>query len=170
MSISKKITSYLEQKKYKFQVIEHKITYTAWDTAQTTQKKEKTIKPAEIVKALVMKADKSYFLALISANKKLDKKKLLKIINYGRKKEKLISIKKIDFAKEAWMKNNIIGKVGATAPLSGLLGMAIYIDAVLAKQKYLYLGSGEYKYLIKVPAKQYLKNEIPIKGVFGMKK
>jgi prolyl-tRNA editing enzyme YbaK/EbsC (Cys-tRNA(Pro) deacylase) len=169
MSISKKITSYLEQKKYKYQIIEHKTTYTAWDTARTAQKQEKKIKPEEIVKALVMKADKIYMLALVSANKKLDKKKLLGAINLERKKEKLAAIKNIDFAKEAWMKKNIPGKVGATPPLLGLLGMEIFIDAALARQKNLYLGSGEYEYSIKVPAKQYLKNETPKKGSFSIK-
>lgn len=169
MSISKQITNYLEKKKYKYGIVEHRTTYTAWDTAKTAQKQEKKIKPEEIVKTLVIKADKSYVLALVSANKKLDKKKLLQVINSGRKKEKLATVKSIDFAKEAWMKKNIIGKVGATPPFRELLGMEIYIDATLAKQKNLYLGSGEYVYSIKVSARQYLKNEIPKKGSFGTK-
>jgi prolyl-tRNA editing enzyme YbaK/EbsC (Cys-tRNA(Pro) deacylase) len=170
MSISKKITNYLEQKKYKYEIIEHKTTYTAWDTARTAQKQEKKIKPDEIVKTLVMKADKGYILALVGANKKIDKKKLLKTINTYRKKEKLPTTKSTDFAKEAWMKKNIPGKVGATPPLSGLLGITVYMDLTLTKQKNLYLGSGEYEYSIKVPAKQYLKNEALLKGAFGTKK
>jgi len=170
MPISKKILDYLKKKKYKFEIIEHKTTYTAFDTAQTTQKQEKKTKPEEIVKALAVKADNLHFLALVPAVKKLDKKKLLKMLNAERKKKKENLIKKMDLAKEIWMKKNIPGRVGATPPFGELLKLDIFIDNALARQKNLYVGSGEYEYSIKVSAKQYLKNEEPRKGNFGMKK
>ena len=170
MAVSKKILKYLEDKKYKYEIIEHKTTYTAFDTARTAQKHEKKVKPEEIVKALAIRADRDYFLALVPADKRLDKKKLLKLVNSGRKKNKEKSYKSLDFAKEAWMKKNILGKVGATPAFKQLLGLDVYIDAVLAKQKNLYVGSGEYEYSIKVPAKQFLKNEEPNKGSFSVKK
>jgi len=170
MAISKKIIDYLKKKKYKFEIVEHKTTYTAYDTARTTQKQGKKVKSEEIIKALVVKADKDHFLALVPAVKRLDKKKLLKTINALKKKNKEKSLKSLDLAKEAWMKKNIPGKVGATPPFKELLKIDIYIDAVLAKQKNLYVGSGEYEYSIKLAAKQYLKNEMPMKGNFGTKK
>lgn len=170
MAISKKIIDHLKGKKYKFEIIEHKTTYTAFDTARTAQKQEKKVKSDEIAKALVVKADKDYAVALVPAGKRLDKKKLLKIINTIRKKNKEKLYKSLDLAKEAWMKKNIPGKVGATPAFKELLGIDIYIDAVLAKQKNLYVGSGEYEYSIKLPAKQYLKNEMPVKGSFGVKR
>jgi prolyl-tRNA editing enzyme YbaK/EbsC (Cys-tRNA(Pro) deacylase) len=170
MAISKKLLKYLGEKKYKFEIIEHKTTYTAFDTARTAQKQENKVKPEEIVKALVVKMDKDCALALVPANKRLDKKKLLKNINIVRKKDKGKTYKSLDLAKEAWMKKNIPGKVGATPAFKELLGLEIYIDAILAKQKNLYVGSGEYEYSIKVPAKQYLKKEMPVKGSFGVKK
>ena len=101
MAISKKILKYLEDKKYKFNIISHKTTFTAWDTAQTEK-----VDPKTVVKALVMRADKDYLLALIPGNKNLDKQKLLKVLNAYRKKQGLKNIKKIDFAKEVWMKKN----------------------------------------------------------------
>ncbi len=170
MAISKKVLNYLEKMKYKFSIIEHKTTYTAFDTARTTKKKEKKLRPEEVVKALVMKADKNHLLALVSASKRLDKKKLLKTINARKKKggEKLV--RHLDFAKEAWMKKNIPGKVGAIPAFRGLLGMEMYVDATLAKQKNVYLGSGEYEYSIKIPIGQYLKNEKLVKGAFGGKR
>ncbi|MDP1845295.1 MAG: YbaK/EbsC family protein [Candidatus Moranbacteria bacterium] len=170
MAISKKIIDHLKEKKYKFEIIEHKTTYTAFDTARTAQKQEKEVKSDEIAKALVVKADKDYAVVLVPASKRLDKKKLLKIINALKKKNKEKLYKSLDLAKEAWMKKNIPGKVGATPAFKELLGIDIYIDAVLAKQKNLYVGSGEYEYSIKLPAKQYLKNEMPVKGSFGVKR
>ncbi|PIU79541.1 MAG: hypothetical protein COZ28_02715 [Candidatus Moranbacteria bacterium CG_4_10_14_3_um_filter_44_15] len=167
MPISKKILDYLKKKKYKFEIIEHKTTYTAYDTARTTQKQEKKMKPEEIVKALVVKADRDYLLALVPANKRLDKKKLQKTINADRKKKKLAPAKSLDLAKEVWMKKNISGKVGATPAFREFLKLDIFIDNALAKQKNLYVGSGEYEYSIKIAAKQYLKNEEPVKGSFS---
>lgn len=165
MAISKKIINFLEKEGYKYQIIDHKTTYTAWDVSQTEK-----IKPQEVVKSLVMKLDKKYILALLSANRNLDKKKLLKIINADLKKQGEKISKKIDFAKEAWMKNNILGKVGAISPFGKLLNLRVYSDNLLLKNKNLYLGSGEYTSSIKVSAKQYLKIEQPIKGVFSIKK
>jgi Ala-tRNA(Pro) deacylase len=165
MAISKKITNYLDDKKYKYRVIEHKTTFTAWDTAQTEK-----VKPQEVSKALVMKADNDYLLAMLPSNRNLDKQKLLKIINAGRKKAEEKTYKKIDFAKEVWMKKNLPGKVGATPPFSELLKLNIYADNLLAKNKKIYVGSGEYTESLLINVSQYLKIEKPVRGSFGKAK
>jgi len=165
MAISKKIIKYLDDNKYKYTVIEHKTTYTAWDTAQTEK-----VKPQQVAKSLVMKVDADYALALLSGNRKLDKPKLLKIINTQRKKEKMKLAKKIELAKEVWMKKNLPGKVGATPPFGNLLRVAVYVDSLLLKNTKIYVGSGEYTSSFLVNVKQYLKIENPIKGSFSIKK
>lgn len=162
MTISKKIIKYLDDNKYKYEIVEHKTTYTAWDTAQTEK-----IKPQEVAKALVMKVDSGYILALLPANRNLDKQKLLKVINTGRKKAGAKACKKIDFAKEAWMKKNLPGKVGATPPFAKILKIDIFIDSLLAKNKKIYLGSGEYTGSLRVNTGQYLKMECPVRGSFS---
>lgn len=165
MAISKKITKYLDEKKYKYGIVEHKTTYTAWDTAQTEK-----VKPQSVTKSLIMKVDADHVLALLPSNRNLDKKKLLKIINAARKKNKERNYKKIEFAKELWMKKNLIGKVGATPPFSGLLGFPIFVDNLAAKNKKIYVGSGEYTLSLLINISQYLKIEKPIKGSFSIKK
>ncbi|KKP78035.1 MAG: hypothetical protein A2271_00055 [Candidatus Moranbacteria bacterium RIFOXYA12_FULL_35_19] len=165
MALSKKILKYLEDKKYKFNIIDHKTTFTAWDTAQTEK-----IEPKMVAKALVMKADNDYLLALISGNKNLDKQKLLKTINARRKKQGLKSAKKIDFAKEVWMKKNLLGKVGAVPPFADLLKMEIFVDSLLLKNKKIYVGSGEYTESLLLNVAEYIKKEEVIKGSFSKKK
>lgn len=165
MAISKKIIKYLDDNKYKYEVIEHKTTYTAWDTAQTEK-----IKPQEVAKVLVMKVESDFVLALIPSNKNLDKKKLLQLVNIGKKKLGEKTAKKIDFAKELWMKKNLPGKVGATPPFCGLLKIPIYFDKILMKNKKIYVGSGEYTMSIRVNLKEYLKKEGLIAGSFSVKK
>ncbi len=163
--ISSSIKNYLDKNKYKYDTIEHRTTYTAWDTAQTEK-----VKPQEVGKTLVITADKDCIIALLPSNRNLDKKKLLKLANSGRKKLGLKPYKKIDFAKEVWMKKNIPGKVGATPPFRGIIKLDIFIDSLLAKNKKIYLGSGEYNASLRVSTSQYIKNEKPVKGSFSIKK
>ena len=165
MAISKKITQYLDDKKYKYEIIEHRTTYTAWDTSQTEK-----VKPQEVAKSLVMKADNDYLIAIISANRNLDKQKLLKVINLARKKVGEKNYKKIDFAKEAWMKKNLPGKVGAVPAFGGFLQLPIYVDSLILKNKKIFIGSGEYTNSFRINTGQYLKIEMPIKGVFSKSK
>ena len=165
MTISKKVAGYLDKNKYKYEIIEHKTTYTAWDTAQTEK-----IRPQEVAKTLVMRVDNDYVLALVTSNRNLDKQKLLKVVNAQRKKADLKAYKKIDFAKEIWMKKNLDGKVGATSPFWGLLNLDIFIDSLLLKGKKIYLGSGEYTSSIRVNTSQYLKLEKTVKGSFSKSK
>lgn len=194
VKISKKILNLLDENKIKYEIVEHRTTYTAYDTAATTAKIK--IKPQEVVKALVMKADKNYVLALVPSNKMLDKTKLGKVINDTIKKEKKsletqvkklknekekkelstlakkkVNAKKIEFAKEAWMKKNILGKIGAVPPFLQITKLQVFIDGSLLRQEQLYLGSGEYEYSIKMTPAQYQKLESElVKGSFGKAK
>lgn len=165
MTISKKIIKYLEDKKYKYEICPHKTVYTAWDKSQT-----KKVKPQEVAKSLVLKADKDYVLALVPSNRLLDVKKLLKFANEKRKKNGGKAYKKLNLAREAWMKKNILGRVGATPPFQELLKMEIFMDKLLAKNKKVYVGSGEYTDSIKIDTKQYLKLENMATGNFSKKK
>jgi prolyl-tRNA editing enzyme YbaK/EbsC (Cys-tRNA(Pro) deacylase) len=165
MAIAKTILNYLEKNKYKYEIVEHKTAYTAWDKSQTEK-----VKPQEIAKTLALRVDNGYALALVPSNRNLDKKKLLKIINASRKKASIKNAKKIDFAKEAWMKKNIPGKVGAVPPFQGLVKLEIYLDNLLAKNKKIQVGSGEYTASILVSVKEFLEKEGLVKGSFSQSK
>lgn len=163
--ISSKLVNYLAENKYKYDVIEHRKTYTAWDTAQTEK-----VNPQEVGKALVMLVDKNFVIALLSANRNADKKKLLKLININRKKQGLKPCKKIEFAKENWMKKNIPGKLGAVPPFRAMVKTDIYMDKLFARNRKIYLGSGEYEASVRVLTSHYKKAEKPVIGNFSLKK
>ena len=165
MSISKRLIKHLEENKYTHEFIEHKTTYTAWDVSQTEK-----VKPREVAKTLVLKVDKEIVLAVLPADRNLDKKKFLKIFNTQKKKAGEKCAKKVDFAKEVWMKKNIIGKVGATPPLGKFLKLNLFVDNLLLKGRKIYVGSGEYDTSIRLSTSQYLKKEEPTKGSFSQKK
>ena len=180
MAISKKLLKFLEDNKIKYEVLEHRKVYTALDCAETQH-----MKPQEIVKTMVMKADTNYFLALLPANKNTDKAKLKKFINVWIKKinslkateeEQIFAktfkkaVKKIDFAKEAWMKKNMLGKVGATPPFGSLVKLPVFMDSSLYKAVNLIVNVGEYTESLKIKSKVFIKIEKPIKAVFSLKK
>ena len=179
VKISKKLEKILEEGNIKYDIVEHRTTYTAEDRAATNAKNK--IKPQEIVKTLVLKSDRNYVLALLSSNKDLDKTKFKKLINdqlQKRKKElartdpkaakKIKNYKKVDLAKESWMKKHIPGKIGAVPPFSNLLSLEMFVDKSLLKQKQLYFGCGEYELSIKMTPKNYEKLEKElVKGSFG---
>jgi Ala-tRNA(Pro) deacylase len=163
--IPKKLLDYLENNKIKYEVIEHKTVYTAMDVAATQH-----LKPEQVVKTLVMKLDKDYALACLPANKNLDKAKFKKVVNGWRKKIGEKAVGKIDFAKEAWMKKNILGKVGATPPFGKLLGLPLFVDSAVLRNPKIVVNAGDYDYSLRLTSKAFVKLEEPVKGVFGKKK
>ncbi len=167
MAVPKKLLNYLEKNKVKFELIEHRIVYTAWDLVQTLHLK----KPAEVVKTLIIKTDKDYVLVLLPSNKNLDKAKFKKAVNHWRKKQGLKAVKKIDFVKEAWMKKNIkVGKLGVVPPFGQLLGMPVFADKTVLKPVKVIVNAGDYGVSLKIKTKDLIKLEEPIKASFGKKK
>jgi len=146
MPILKKLQKFFEDNKVKYETIQHKIVFTAYDKAATLKIAEKIIG-----KTLVVKLDKSIVLVLIPANKNLDKQKLRKIAKS----------KKIDFVKEAWMKKNLKGvKIGSTPPFGVIFKIPTFVDIGLMKEKKIIVSSGDYNNSIKLnPA--VLKKLIP---------
>ncbi len=167
MAILKKLLKFLDDLKIKYEIVEHKTVYTALDSAETQH-----IKPLETVKTLVMKIGPSKaVLALLPANKNLDKAKFKKVVNAWAKKENL-KIKPPEFAKEIWMKKNIQGKIGATPPFGSLFNLPVFVDRSLLRAKNIFINTGDYNYSIKLSLKNFEKalgKEI-IKGNFGKKK
>lgn len=160
--ISKKIINYLEKNKYKYEIIKHRTTFTAWDTAQTEK-----IKPQEVAKTLIMKIDNDWILAMLPSGRNLDKKALLELVKKNFEK----NIKKLDFADEKWLKRNIkLGKLGAIPPFKDLFKKVLYLDKLIAKEKRVYVSSGEYDASLKILMSQFIKTEKPILGNFSVKK
>jgi len=136
MPIPKKIINFLKKNKIKYEPIEHRTVYTAYDKAATLKVPQKIIG-----KTLVVKLDKSPALVLISANKNLDKQKL----------KKVAKAKAINFLKEAWMKKNLEGvKTGAIPPFGNLWRLPTFIDKALLREQKIILNSGDYNFSIKI--------------------
>lgn len=136
MAVPPKIIKFLEAFKVKYEPLQHRTVYTAFDKAATLK-----VAPKMIGKTLVLKLDKNPAIILIPANKNLDKEKL----------KKVAKVKKIDFLKESWMKKNLKGvKIGAIPPLGNLWKLLTFIDGSLINQTKVIINSGDYNWSIKI--------------------
>ncbi len=146
MPIPKKIIKFLDKAKVKYELIKHRIVYTAFDKAATLKVPQKIVG-----KTLILKTNDELTFALIPANKNLDKRKFLKVAR----------VKKADFVSEAWMKKNLKGvKAGAIPPFGNLCGLSTFIDKSLVNQPKIIINGGDYNWSIKItPAS--LKKLIP---------
>jgi len=150
----KSIANFLEKNKIKHEVLEHKTVFTAFDKSATLKEK-----PAIIGKGLILCFNgKDYALGLVPANKNLDKAKTLAAMNKIRQKAKEKDYKKVDFAKETWVKNNFKNcKPGANPPFGDLYGMPLIMDNSLAKQTKIIVNGGSYEISLKIPPKELEK-------------
>jgi Ala-tRNA(Pro) deacylase len=154
MSISKKLEKLLDQNKIKYEVIEHRKVYTAYDAAETQH-----VKLSEVAKAVLLKGKKGLYLAVLPAGNNSDFKKLSKLIG-----------DKVSMAKEKDIVKNLKTKIGLVVPFGSLYKIPVFADNKLTKVKKLILPAGSYTESVQIKTSDYLKLEEPTKGNFGIKK
>lgn len=136
MAIPQKVIKYLDSANIKYELVEHRTVYTAYDKAETLDIPQKSVG-----KTLVMKMDKGLALVLLPANKNLDKNKF----------KKLSGAKKVNFASETVIKNRLKGiKLGAVPPFGALWKIPTFIDRALLKAPKVIINAGDYRCSIKV--------------------
>ncbi|MCD6528604.1 YbaK/EbsC family protein [bacterium] len=170
MAIPKKLIKFLDKARVKYEIIQHRTVYTAFDKAKTLKVPEKIIG-----KTLVMKLEgpgKKFVFALIPGNKNLDKGKFKETVNKWQKRIGEKVIRTCDFATEIWMKKNLKGvKVGAIPPFGSLWKLPTFVDKGLMKSSKIIVSAGNYNFSFKIsPAN--LKKLLPdlIIGSFSQAK
>ena len=139
MKIPAKLSKFLSANKIKFEEIKHRQVFTGLDKAATLR-----VKPNLIVKTLVMKSGKDLAMAILAANRNLDKKKFAKASK----------LKNPDFVSEKLMKTKFNGfKVGALPPFCQMFKILGFIDKGLLKEKSVYASAGNYETSLKVSPK-----------------
>jgi len=155
VKIPAKLIKKLDEAALKYEIIPHRVVFTAFDLAQTTGAKIQ-----EITKTLLLKADKDYILTLLPANANLDLDKL----------KKLVKAKKIKFVNEKEMVKNLKIKAGAIHPFGSLFKLQIFVDNKVAKLKTAFFQPGSYTESIKMKVKDFIKLEEPTSGAFSKAK
>lgn len=154
MPIAKNLEKLLKQNKIKFEVVEHRKVFTAFDSAETQHVKE-----SEVAKAVLLKGKKNLYLAVLPASNNCDFKALSKL-----------ATDKLSMAKEKDISTKLKTKIGLIPPFGSLFKLPVFLDKKLIKNKKLNLPAGSYTESVLLPTKDYLKLENPVLGNFSIKK
>jgi len=156
-----KLAKYLEKAGIKHNILEHKTVYTAYDTAVTMGRKLN-----EVVKTLLVAADKDYYLVLLPADHNLDFKKLARDISKIAGKK----VKTVKIPGEAVMEKLLKVKAGAMSAFGGLHKLPIVLEKNLLKTKKAVFASGSFNHSVEIGIKDFIKLENAALGSFGVKK
>ena len=156
-----KLAKYLEKAGVKHNILEHKTVYTAYDAAATMGKKLN-----EIAKALLVIADKDYYLVLLPADHNLDFKKLAQFISKSAGQK----IRVVKIPGEAVMEKLLKVKAGAMSAFGGLHKLPVVMEKNLAKMKKAVFTSGSFNHSVELAVKDFIKMENALLGNFGIKK
>ncbi|MDP2736436.1 MAG: YbaK/EbsC family protein [bacterium] len=156
-----KLAKYLEKAGVKYNVLEHKTVYTAYDAAATMSKKLN-----EIAKALLVIADKDYYLVLLPADHNLEMKKLADFISKATGQK----VKVVKIPGEAVMEKLLKVKAGAMGAFGGLHKLPVIMEKKLAKMKKAVFASGSFNHSVEMAVKDFVKLENAMLGNFGIKK
>ena len=154
MPISKSLEKLLKQNKIKFEVVEHRKVYTAFDSAETQD-----IKLTEVAKGVLLKGKKNLYLAVLPAGHNCDFKALGKLAG-----------DRLSMAKENNIKNKLKTKIGLLPPFGSLFKLPVFLDKKLLKNKKINLPAGSYTESVVMSVKDYIKLENPMLGNFSVKK
>ncbi len=152
--ISKNLEKLLKANKVKFEVVEHRKVYTAFDSAETQD-----VKLTEVAKAVLLKGKKNLYLAVLPAGNNCDFKALGKLAG-----------DKVSMAKEKDIETKLKTKVGLIPPFGSLFNLPMFIDKKLLKNKKINLPAGSYTESVVMNVQDYLKLENPVTGSFAVKK
>ncbi|NMC51326.1 hypothetical protein GYA54_01185 [Candidatus Kuenenbacteria bacterium] len=188
--MNKKLIKYLDDNKIKYELMEHRVVYTAYDVAATMH-----VKLGEIAKSLLIKFNKPfedgkkpYALAVVGADKNIDLKKLAKVVSdWAVKLNKELRMKKpekgkkpvvdiynkvakVDLPKEKDMKDKFKVPAGAMSAFGSFYKLPVFVDKGFAKKEKAIFAAGSFTESVKMPVGSFVKMEKAMSGVFAVPK
>jgi Ala-tRNA(Pro) deacylase len=138
-----KVLNALTKAKVKYDILEHRTVFTAYDLAQTLKRKL-----GEVTKTIVVKVDKGHAILLVPASHQVDFKLL----------KKALGAKKVDIDRENTMVKLFKVKPGAISPLHGPLHkLPVYIDKAVMKAQKAVVQAGSFEKSLHMKTKDLLK-------------
>jgi len=140
MPIPKKIKTYLDKQNIDYEEIAHKTVYTAYDAALTLK---------EIAKNLIVKADNTYALVIVPADKRLDLNKI----------KKALKAKKISIPDEKVIVRVLKIKPGAVSSFGKLHKLEILVDKAMTGTKKAIFSTGSLSDSVLIKVKDFIQME-----------
>ncbi|MFA6466684.1 MAG: YbaK/EbsC family protein [Patescibacteria group bacterium] len=156
-----KIIKYLAKAGIKHDLLEHKTVYTAIDAATTMRKKVD-----EIAKALLVKADKDYYMIILPADQNLDMEKLKKVLSKAQQKE----IKVVKIPGEKIARDVLKVKSEAISAFGSLYKLPVIVEKKMSKLKKAVFSSDSFNHSVEMAVKDFISLEKAMVDSFGVKK
>lgn len=155
MSLNKKLVSHLAKNKIEHQVLDHKKVYTAIDAANTLK-----VKLEGVAKTLILKADKDYYLVLLSANRQANFAKLMKALKS----------KKVTLPKETELIKVLKIKPGQVTGFGSIHKLPTIIDKSFTSMERAVISGGSLVQSVSMKVKDFMNLEKPLVIPFSDKK
>lgn len=146
---SARMMAYLAEHAPKHEVVPHRKVFTVYDLSQTLH-----IKPNQIAKSLLVKADNVYHVVILPAHRRLNIEAT----------KKLLQAKKIAIAKEQEIFTNLKLKPGGLTSFGSMHKVATVLDKSLLKTEKMLFSAGSFTNSVRVKVKDLVKAEQPTVG------
>jgi prolyl-tRNA editing enzyme YbaK/EbsC (Cys-tRNA(Pro) deacylase) len=157
---AKKIINYLEKHRIKFEVLDHKKVYTAYDLAQTVGAKLEEIAKTLLIKVQLPEIKKSgkYFVVVVPASYYVDLEKV----------KKALKATKVELASEKLFSKLDI-EPGAVSPFGSLREFGVLVDRGLLEARHALVGAESFVQSLKLKVKDLVELEQAIVANVGKK-
>jgi len=146
MPIKKQILNHLEKNNIKYEILNHRKVYTAFDASQTLK-----VHPKEIAKSLIIQIKKDFYMVILGADKNLDFSKIAQKFKVAQKNIKIPS--------EKILINKFKIKPGSAHVFGSLYKIPTLIDKSFITLKTGIFSSGSFTESFKIKLTDYLKTE-----------
>jgi Ala-tRNA(Pro) deacylase len=147
------IAAFLTDQHVWFETIKHEATYDAQRTAQAVH-----VTGERVAKAVLLRADDAYVIAVLPATHKLDLSAAMKLLN----------VRRLEFATEPEFSERFPDfELGALPPFGSQYGMQTIVDESLAGSGEIVFGGNVHDEAVRMRYEDFLGLERPIIAVFS---
>jgi Ala-tRNA(Pro) deacylase len=153
MSVFERLTALLDQSDIAYQIARHEPVFTSEEAARV-----RGTSLASGAKALICRADASFVLFVMPADRKLDSKQV----------RKAFGLRSLRFATRDEVLELTQLQPGSIPPFGQLFGLKTYCDEALAEQPRINFNAGDHTISIGMSYDDYVKAEQPSRGTFAV--
>ena len=140
-AVFENIRRLLDSKNIKYETLEHEAVYTSEQAAKVRKTELK-----HGAKALVLKTEKGYIMAVVSADKEIDLEKL----------KKIAKVSSLNLADAKQVKKTTNCNIGSVPPFGNLFSLEVYVDKSLLENEIIAFNAGSHTNSIKMKSKDYI--------------
>ncbi len=152
MSVSDKLTHYLEEKHVPFVTIPHARAYTAQEIAASVH-----VPGQEVAKTVIVKGDEKLYMAVVPATRRIE----LALLKTA------LGVKKVRLATEAEFEGVFPEcEVGAMPPFGNLYRIPVIVDESLKKDREIVFNAGSHTETVKMAFDEFVELVQPLFASF----